>query len=189
MVDSMAINQGTISVQNALIEEIMIDQGVGRVTISYGELGDFDIIHMNVVTLIVGPQTLIRDQFGQRISLRDLTEGMTIDAVFSSAMTRSIPPQSQAFRITVVSDMDFSVTVGRVLRVDLRNGFLYTGRADDPLSQMQFAITPSTLILNRNGNRISLRDIRLGQMVRVEHAIFQTASIPPQTTAYRVQAL
>lgn len=189
MVDSMAFNQGTISVQNAFIEEIRIDRGAGYVTISYGELGDFDIIHMNVVILIVGRQTVIRDQFGQRLSLWDLSEGMTIDAVFSSAMTRSIPPQSQAFQITVVNDMDFSVTVGRVLRVDLSNRFLYTGRANDPLSQMRFVITPSTLILNRSGDRISLRNIRPGQTVRVEHATFQTASIPPQTTAYRVQVL
>jgi hypothetical protein len=189
MVDSMAFNQGTISVQNAFIEEISINRGVGHVTISYGESGDFDIVQMNVVTLIVDRQTVIRDQFGQRLSLWDLSEGMTIDAVFSSAMTRSIPPQAQAFRITVVSDMDFSVTVGRVLRVDLRNGFLYTGRADDPLSQMRFVITPSTLILNRNGNRINLWNIRPGQIVRVEHATFQTASIPPQTTAFSVQVL
>jgi hypothetical protein len=189
MYDSMAINQRSIHVQNALIEEVIIDRGVGRVTISYGVLGEFNITHMNVVTLIVGRQTVIRDQFGQNLSLRDLTEGMTINAVFSSAMTRSIPPQAQAFRITVIDDMDFDVTVGRVLRVDLANRFLYTGMAQDPLSQMRFVITPSTLILNKRGSRISLRDLRPGQRVRVEHATFQTASIPPQTTAFRIQVL
>lgn len=189
MYDSLAINQGAIRVQDALIEEILIDRGVGRVTISYGELGEFNIIHMNVVTLIVSRQTVIRDQFGQVLSLRDLSEGMTIDAVFSSAMTRSIPPQSQAFRITVKDSMDSRVTVGRVLRVDLNNRFLYTGMAHDPLSQMRFVITRSTLILDRRGNRTNLRNIRRGQTVRVEHATFQTASIPPQTTAFRVQVL
>ncbi len=189
MYDSLTINRGTIRVQDALIEEISIDRGMGRVTISYEELGDFNIIHMNVVTLIVGRQTVIRDQYGQSLSLRDLREGMTIDAVFSTAMTRSIPPQSQAFRITVKDGMDSSVTVGQVLRVDLSNRFLYTGRAHDPLRQMRFVITRSTLILDRRGNRISLRNIQPGQTVRVEHATFQTASIPPQTTAFRVQVL
>ncbi len=189
MYDSLAINRGTIRVRDALIEEISIDRGTGRVTISYEELRDSNVIRMNVVTLIVGRQTVIRDQFGQNLSLRDLREGMTIDAVFSSAMTRSIPPQSQAFRITVKDGMDSNVTVGQVLRVDLNNRFLYTGTARDPLSQVRFVITRSTLILDRRGNRISLRSLRRGQTVRVEHAIFQTASIPPQTTAFRVQVL
>jgi hypothetical protein len=189
MYESMAFNQGVIRVQNAFIEEIFNDRNVGQITISYGELADFDIIYMNVVTLIVGRQTVIRDQFGQNLSLWDLREGMTIDAVFSSAMTRRIPPQSQAFLITVVNNTDFSVTVGQMHRVDLSNGFLYTGRANDPLSQMRFVITQSTLILNRRGDRINLSNLRPGQTVRVEHATFQTASIPPQTTAFKVQVL
>lgn len=183
------LKQDTIRVRNALIEEIMIDRGIGYVTISYGKLGKSNIIHMNVVTLIAGRQTVIRDQFGQNLSLRDLEEGMTINAVFSSAMTRSIPPQTQALRITVTDDINYHVTVDRVLRIDLNNGFLYTGIANDPLSQMRFVITQSTLILDRRGNRINLRNIRPGQTVRIEHATFQTASIPPQTTAFRVQIL
>ena len=50
-------------------------------------------------------------------------------------------------------------------------------------------MTDSTIILDRRGNRIQLENLRPGQMVRIEHATFQTASIPPQTTAFRVQVL
>jgi hypothetical protein len=47
----------------------------------------------------------------------------------------------------------------------------------------------STEIFDRRGNRIRFRDLRPGQMVRVEHADFMTMSIPPQTTAYIVWVL
>lgn len=179
-----------IFVQDAIIEEIVIDNRTGFVTISYGVMGDRCIVYMQLVTLVVGRDTVIRNQFGQDLSLRDLREGMIVDAEFSSAMTRSIPPQSRAFRITVIRQNDsISITEDRVLSVDTNNGFFYTGNADDMLSQMRFVVNNETRIMDRRGNRIRLRDLRPGQLVRVEHANFQTMSIPPQTTAFNVQVL
>jgi len=137
--------------------------------------------------LIVSQDTIIRDQFGQNLSLRDLRESMVIDAEFSSAMTMSIPPQARAFRIIVKRNEGSSVvTVGRVLSIDTRNNLLYTGSPNNISSLMRFVITNSTTIWNRRGRQIRLSDIRLGQTVRVEHATFQTPSIPPQTTAFNV---
>jgi hypothetical protein len=179
-----------IRTRNSTIEEIRIDRNAGFVTISYGVRGDFNMIHMELVTLIVSRDTIIEDRAGRNMPLSDLREGMTVDAEFSSAMTFSIPPQSRAFRIRVVNrNATSNITIGRVLEVDLRNGFLYTGNANNSSSQMRFVITNSTSILGRNGNRIPLRNIRTGQRVRVEHATFQTPSIPPQTTAFVVQII
>ncbi|MHB8127615.1 MAG: hypothetical protein ACYDEX_01265 [Mobilitalea sp.] len=183
-------NNNIIRTQDSIIEEIRIDRNTGFVTISYGVMGDFNMIHMELVTLIVSRDTIIQDRAGRNIRLSDLSEGMTVDAEFSAAMTFSIPPQSRAYRIKVVDrNATSNITVGRVLTVDLRNGFLYTGNANDNSSQMRFVITNSTSILDRNGNRILLRDVRTGQRVRVEHATFQTPSIPPQTTAFVVQII
>lgn len=179
-----------IRVQDALIEEITFDNRTGRVTISYGVLGDFNMINMMVVTLLVSRDTIIRDQFGQDLFLSDLRVGMIINAEFSSAMTRSIPPQSSAFRITVINgNGTTNVRVGRVISVDINNRFFTTGNRNNLASQMRFVVTNETTILNRRGNRISLRNLRPGETVRVEHASFQTASIPPQTTAFKVQVL
>lgn len=179
-----------IFVQDAIIEEVVIDNRTGFVTISYGVMGDRCMVYMQLVTLVVGRDTVIRNQFGQNLSLRDLREGMIVDAEFSSAMTRSIPPQSRAYRITVIRQNDgVSITEDRVLSVDTNNGFFYTGDANDMLSQMRFVVNNETRIMDRRGNRIRLRDLRPGQLVRVEHANFQTMSIPPQTTAFNVQVL
>ena len=160
------------------------------VTISYGVMGDFSMIHMQLLVLIVSQDTIIRNQFGQNMPARDLREGMVIDAEFSSAMTMSIPPQARAFRITVKRNERSSVvSKGRVLNIDTRNNFLYTGFANDISSLRRFVITNSTTIWNRRGKQIRLRDLRLGQMVRVEHATFQTPSIPPQSTAFTVRVI
>lgn len=181
-------SRNRIRVKNALIEEI--DNRNNLVTISYGVPGNYSMIFMEVVTLIVSRDTTIRDQFGQRISMRDLRVGMRIDAEFSTAMTRSIPPQTRAFRIAVRSEAaSTEVTIGTVMEVDTRNNFLYTGSPRDSSSQMRFVITDATTILNKRGNRISLRDLRRGETVRVEHANFQTPSIPPQTTAFQVRVI
>lgn len=180
-----------IRANDAIIEEIsIINNRVGNVTIAYGVMGDFHMIHINLVVLRVSEDTIIRDKFGRNVALRNLRKGMIVDAEFSTIMTRSNPPQSNAFRITVVGENEpFNVTVGRVLNIDTRNNFLYTGTANNVTSIIRFAITDATRIMDRRGNRISLRNLRPGQTVRVEHATFQTLSIPPQTTAFRVQVI
>ncbi len=183
-------NDDVIRTRDSVIEEIRTDRNAGFVTISYGVMGDFNVLHMELVTLVVTRDTIIQDRSGRNLPFRDLREGMVVNAEFSSAMTKSIPPQARAFRIVVVNRNAVSdITVGRVLKVDLRNRFLYTGSANDRSSQMRFVITNSTLILDRNRNEISLRNIRVGQRVRVEHAKNQTFSIPPQSTAFVVQII
>jgi len=183
-------NNDVIRVNDAIIEETSMNNRTGYVTIAYGVLGDFRITHINLVVLIVSENTIIRDRFGRNLSFRNLRKGMKVDAQFSSVMTRSYPPQSNAFRITVVGENEPSnVTVGNVLSVDTKNNFLFTGRVNNINSVMRFVITDATRIFDRRGNRISLRNLRPGQTVRVEHATFQTPSIPPQTTAFQVQVI
>lgn len=177
-------------VRDALIEEIVQDRNAGYVTISYGEIGDFNMIHVKVVQLLVGQGAVIQNQFGQKMLLRDLREGMSVDAEFSSAMTASEPPQARAFRIVVLKDKYSShIMIDRVVMVDVPNSYFITGKANDINSQMRFNVTPATIILDRRGNRIYLGSIRAGQMVKVVYANYMTFSIPPQTTAYSVQIL
>ena len=182
-----------INVEDAVIEEIFQDNNVSYVTISYGVLGDFNTINMELVRLVVDRNTIIRDRRGRRMRVRDLRVGNVVDASFSTAMTRSIPPQSRAFAITVIREYVNPIQPGfpnivedRIMEVDRNNNFLITGNPFDMMSQMRFVVDNSTEIFDRRGNRIRLRDLRPGQMVRVEHADFMTMSIPPQTTALRI---
>jgi hypothetical protein len=54
---------------------------------------------------------------------------------------------------------------------------------------MRFNLADNANIIGRNGRQISFSDLNPGMRVRVRHANFMTASIPPQTTAYGVRVL
>ena len=184
------LNVNVSNVLDATIERIYSSETTNYITISYIVVDQNFMVYKNFITLIVGPNTIIRDQFGENFPFNDLRIGMIVDADFSSAMTKSIPPQSMAFKITVsYKNWPFNGKMDRVLKVDVKNRFLYTGKADDIYSQVRFAITSSTQILDRTGNRIRLEALKPGQLVRIAHATFMTMSIPPQTTAFRVQLL
>lgn len=186
-----------INIQDAIIEEIIYDNRVSYVTISYGVLNDFNMINMTLVRLVVDENTTIRSRQGRNITAMDLRVGNVVDASFSAVMTRSIPPQSRAYMITVVQgqlnpnpDQCFSnIVEDRIMEIDINNNFIYTGVQDDIFSQIRFVVSNKTDIFDRIGNRIRLRDLRPGKMIRVEHADFMTASIPPQTTAFRIWVL
>ena len=180
----------TIKARDAIIEEIRIDRNVGYVTISYGVKGDFHMDRKERVTLIVSDYTIIQDRSRRNMRLSELRKGMVVDAEFSSAMTFSIPPQSRAFRIIVVNkNVSSNITTGRVVSIDCRKDVLDVVYSNGRSNLIRFIITDSTVILDRRGNRISLRNIMHGQRVRVEHANFQTASIPPQSPAFVVQMI
>ena len=183
-------NRNVIRAEAAIIEEVRITRNMGYVTISYGIPDRFNTINMELVTLVVNQNTIIQDNRRRNLRLRDLRKGMVVDAVFSAAMTFSIPPQARAYRISVIEEnRSRETTTGMVMQVDLRNRFLYTGSPRNIVDLKRFVITDDTKIFNRNGNSISLRNLRPGQRVRVEHANWQTRSIPPQTVAYLVRVL
>ena len=184
--------QTEITAVNALIEDTFARSGTGFVTISYGVTDRNRITQMRVVTLVIGNDTRIRDQFGNRIGFRDLRTGMVVNARFSSDMTRSNPPQARAFRIDVVKENSSSlIEQGTVLSVDARGEFgsILTGVPMVPSRQMRYTVSNTTKIRDRRGNRIPLRFILPGQTVRIERESFQTMSIPPQTSALSVQII
>lgn len=185
------LSDAVIHVENALIEEVRVEnESRGYVLVSLKLYDDNNIKYMQEVRLNVGDDTIIIDEKGRMLNLYDIEKGMQIDADILSLMTRSIPPQSYAYRI-VVLDKKASVTIktDRVVGVDTDNGFLLTGNPYDMNDQFLFTISSDTVILDKNNNIISLNEIQPGQLVRVEHAIFQTLSIPPQSPAYRVQII
>lgn len=182
-------NRNTIRVFSAVIDRITRDRNTTFVTISYN-----DCIGCNglrgPVQLVVNQDTAIRDERGRNIRAGELERGMIIDATFSSAMTRSIPPQSQAFSIRITRRADRSqTTTGRMIEVNTRNNYIMVLRNQNPSSVVRFNISPNTEIFDLFGRRTSLSSLIAGFRVSVEHASFMTASIPPQTTAFTVRVI
>lgn len=193
-------NPGTISqignmmrAENALVEEVSISsQNTGSILISYAVTTQNSLQIVEKLQLNIGRNTILTNANIRPIRLSDIQKGMRIDAAFSPVMTRSIPPQSSAFAIVVRQQMavsESSVTMGQVAYVDIRNNSLYTGNPRDISSQIRYLITDTTIIQDHRGNRLRLYALRPGDRVRITHANFHTASIPPQTTAFRVERL
>ena len=180
-----------LHVDNALIEEVVTNTGeTGYVLISFEVIDEKNKIYNQEIRLNVGDKTIIIDENGIILNLYDLDEGMRIDADFSAMMTRSIPPQSNAFRIVLLQEeASVNITTDRVVSVDTNNGFLLTGNPYDMNDQMAFNISKETVLLDQEDEPITLEEIQPGQLVQVEHATFQTMSIPPQSPAYRVKVL
>jgi hypothetical protein len=180
-----------LHIENALVEDVYTSNSrTGYVIVSYATHGRNEMVYIELLQLNVDWDTILINQFGDPISLCAIRRDMWVNAEFSSAMTRSTPPQSKAYRIVAfLPNPLFRVTTDRIVSVDVQNGFLNTGNPDDETDQMRFVISRATEILDQNDNPIGISSLQPGQLVRIEHANFQTASIPPQTTAYRIKLI
>lgn len=179
----------SIRVSNAIIQDIAFDGNISYITITYTNCPRCRD-QEQIVRLVVTQRTVIRNEAGRNIPVGNLQSGMVINAVFSSAMTRSIPPQAQAFQIQVRNRPNINPqTTGRILEVNARNQSLLTMSNNNPSSMIRFNITPDTIILDPLGRSIPFTRLLPGLRVRIQHASFMTASIPPQTTAFQIQII
>lgn len=182
-------NDFVINAFNAVIQDISSNRTTRFITISYDEC-----VRCNnrekIVTLIVDRDTIIIGQRGNNIPASDLQRGMTINAAFSAAMTRSIPPQSRAFVIQVVNRPSmYNTTIGRIVATDSNNRFITVMGNSNLSSIIRFNVAPNAVILTPFGRSTGFSSLVPGMRVRITHASFMTMSIPPQTTAYRIQIL
>ncbi|ABX42467.1 hypothetical protein [Lachnoclostridium phytofermentans] len=192
-----------IRVSDARIEHITRSSSRnGIVTISYDDRVNRRFNEL--VALIVSPSTAIQSISGRRVDLNDLRVGMRVNAIFSSRMTRSIPPQAAAFLIVVNDRRERNeVTEGSIIDVNLRNRTLdiretRPGRVefvDERFSggpgrnRTTFQITNSTRIEDRRGRRINLSNIRRNDRVRVEFRVVREPRRPDRNVALFIQVL
>jgi hypothetical protein len=183
---------GVMRIDNGLIENVSVTNcSSGFFIVSYAVPRPNRMTSIETIQLNVTRNTAIINSRGLPISFCDLRQGMWVDTLFSPVMTRSIPPQSNAFFVAARREphATLSVTTARIALVDQKNSFIYTGQLNNINSLVRYNVTRQTSILDRNGNPASLRSLRPGQMVRITHASFKTLSIPPQTTAYHIQMI
>ena len=183
-------DNSVVRISNGIIENVNRDSRNTLLTVTYNERINNRRRNQTIV-LVVNNNTTILDERGRPLPVRELSVGMTINAVTSSAMTRSIPPQSAAFLIRVISrplpqDM---TTIGRIVDIDRRNRSFTTIQNENPSSIIRFNVPEDAVILNRNGRPMEFSRLTPGMRVRVRHATFMTASIPPQTTAFEVRVI
>ena len=177
------------NITNAIIDDITSERNNTFVTVTYTERQN-NRRNEQTVRLVVGPRTIILNTNGNPVRANALRVGMTINAAISSAMTRSIPPQSTAYLIRIVGrQRPDNITIGNILEVD-RNARSFTTISDRDFSTIiRFNVPENAAIFDRLGRPMNFSRLTPGMRVRVRHAEFMTASIPPQTTAFEVRVL
>ncbi|MDE5825933.1 MAG: hypothetical protein K2N44_11350 [Lachnospiraceae bacterium] len=176
-------------ITNGMIEDVETGRNGSFVLVSYRDCPNCSRDNQTI-RLNVGNNTVIMDENSSRIQLADLRTGMTVNAAFSNATTRSIPPQASAYVIQVVGrPRNDNVTVGRIVDVNRQNRSFATISDGNPSSVMRFNLADDAQILNGMGRPMNFSNLVPGLRVRVRHAAFMTMSIPPQTTAFEVRVI
>lgn len=176
-------------ISNGRIEEITSERDTTFVTVTYMG-GSMNRKREETVRLVVNARTIILNTNNIPVPVAALRPGMIIDATVSSAMTRSIPPQAAAYLIKIVrKSRQDQITVGRITDVDRRNRSFTTISDQDISTIIRFNVPENALIFSRSGRPMNFSQLTPGLRVRVRHANFMTASIPPQTTAFEIRVL
>lgn len=196
------IQQGNLMrINNAFVEEAScVNNSVGNILISYSVPERNRPDSIQYIRLNLSRNTIILNSFGQRMCICCLRRGMRVNVIFSSRMTRSIPPQSNAVSVIVQRismpprpplppQRPFSETTGRIILIDFDNNYIITENPRNINSQNRFLITDATTFTNRSGAMIRFRDLRTGDLIRVTHANFQTPTVIPQTPALHIQLI
>lgn len=186
--DNFFPDSSMVRVSDALIESISTDNNTTFVTISYTDCPNCR--RDQTVQLIIGNNTIILDESGNSISVSSLRTGMIVDAAFSSAMTRSIPPQSNAFMIRIIRrPLSDEITTGRIINIDRGARTFTIIRDGSGSSAVRFNVPSNAKIFDIFGQPMNFSRLIPGLRVRVRHASFMTASIPPQTTAFEIRVI
>lgn len=172
---------------NAIIENISTEANTTFITISYRSCRT---CNSQTVVLVANRNTILLNENQRTVPLNTLRKGMTVNALFSTAMTRSIPPQATAYLIQIIErPVSDTTTTGRIIDIDRQNLSFTTTSDRNPTSAIRFNVAENARIFDKSGRQIPFGLLMPGMRVRVRHASFMTASIPPQTTAFEIRVL
>ncbi len=182
-------NNFLTQITNGTIDAVETGRGGSFVLVSYSDCPTCSRDNQQIRLNVTG-NTVILDENSNRIPITDLRVGMTVNAAFSNATTRSIPPQSAAFVIQVIRrSRNDNVTIGRIVDIDRQNRS-FTTISDANLSTViRFNVADNAQIFNAFGRPMNFSGLVPGLRVLVRHAAFMTASIPPQTTAFEIRVV
>lgn len=183
-------NDFLTQITNGTIDAVETGRSGSFVLVSYSDYPNCNRNNQQIRLNVTG-NTVIMDENSNRIPVTDLRVGMTVNAAFSNATTRSIPPQSAAFVIQVIRrpQNNNQVTVGRIVDINRQNRSFTTVSDGNLSSVVRFNLADNAQIINGFGRPMNFSGLMPGLRVRVRHAAFMTASIPPQTTAFEVRVV
>ncbi|MFM9327458.1 stalk domain-containing protein [Paenibacillus mesotrionivorans] len=147
------------------------------------------------VVLNVGEQTEILGADGNKLDFSALTIGMEVEVEHSMAMTMSLPPQTAAFRIKVVSALEAKDVLGtwgtieeilQSVNGDVSVRVKGAGLTDSSPEEVVLRIAKDTVLQNAEGKDIGVSELTKGARVVGFYTPMLTKSLPPIGTALKM---
>lgn len=143
------------------------------------------------VRLIISDKTEIVDEKGLPVAFGKLKSNMEIEAIYSKAQTRSIPPQSNAYKIVVKNEkklesQDFKGTIKDIF-VDKDVTYVTISDELGNHGEIRLVVGKDTKITDKKDKKINVADLKVGMKIEGKHSLAMTFSIPPQTAAFEIK--
>lgn len=177
--------------------EHVLETGVVTAIRNSGDTSSIQIKGTGTAGLVlnVSGDTVYEKTDGTKLALTDLQIGMTVEAEHAVFSTRSLPPQTPAYRITVQdtkAQADVLGTEGTLEEmIKAEDGSLslrIKGSALSDLSQSEIVLhlTEDTLLVNGSGEAVEQSALVQGTTVMGFYSPVMTRSLPPIGTALKV---
>lgn len=147
------------------------------------------------IVLNVGKDTVLQAADGSKLTLADLKPGMTVKAEHSLAMTMSLPPQTPAYKITVLDtnkQSELLGTTGEITEVSANDKGVPTirikgaGISEQSPSEVVLRLTGETTLIDKNGQAIEKSALVKGAKVIGFYGPMLTMSLPPIGAAEKI---
>lgn len=179
---------GNINIISSNSEEASL---IRKVTVNSIEEGSISVNDEQVgeVILMISEETKIT-KAGAQIKLSDITKEDVLMVEYSPAMTMSLPPQTTAVSIEVLTDesdiAEENVTYEGKISEITEDGMVVVKAENDPYG-VALKVTENTQISHSVNKRIyKTEDLEAGLTVTAVHSNMMTRSLPPQAEAISI---
>lgn len=150
------------------------------------------------ILFVLSDNAVIKNQYNKTIAFKDLVKGQKIKVEHSSAMTRSLPPQSVAYSVQLVDDLGILVKenstieeISYISNTELLVTIAYETKENNKIikNKMDLVVDNDTLILDQYDDYITQFDLVEGMVIRAEHSSKITKSYIPQAYTYKISVI
>ncbi|MGY4765213.1 copper amine oxidase N-terminal domain-containing protein [Paenibacillus caseinilyticus] len=150
----------------------------------------------NGTVLHISEETVLEKKDGAKLGFSDLHIGMTVEVEHPNRMTLSLPPQTSAYRITVLDaekGTDLLATAGEIQEVrsgDSKDDFSVvlkgTGLTDRSQTEIVLRVGAETPVVNLKGEKVPASTLVKGTKIIGVYGPVMTKSLPPIGTAWKI---
>ena len=140
------------------------------------------------VNVNITDETIVLDSKGNAFDIKNLEAGQTVDVVYDSIMTMSIPPMTNALKITVKDTESKMIINDTVAAVESDGDYvqIIVGKKDDVKTQTALNPSDNVTVKFADGTAAKVEDIKEDMQITVVASMASTKSIPQQRTAFNI---